>query len=115
MFVFSGWGFVIVPLCFLLGAGLGGAIDGAIESGTGQPSKVIGLLLGGIIGSAICWFWGNKINNADDDQVLVDKRTGREVVLKSRHTLMFIPVQYYAFLLLLAFAVMALGGGFPDK
>lgn len=114
MFIFSGWGVLIVPLCLVLGGGLGGLIDGLIERSTGNPSNMIGLLIGGIAGSALCWVWGNKLNAPDDDQVLIDKRTGEEIVLKNRHTFMFIPVQYFAFALLALFALMAFGG-IPDK
>ena len=41
------------------------------------------------------WFLGKHLNR-DKDEVYVNERTGKRVKMGYRHTLFFIPLQYYA-------------------
>jgi hypothetical protein len=61
-----------------------------------------------ILSAAICWFLGSYLRKKSD-RVAIDKETGREFVVNhSRHTLFFIPLQYWSPILLLI-ALVALG------
>jgi len=113
MLFFSGWGFLIIPLCALLSAISGGVLSAVIEPAAGHYSNNVGPLLGGLIGAGLCWLWGKKINKPREDRVYVNKKTGEETVVKNHHTLMFIPVQYYAIAVLGLFAVIGYNG-VPD-
>jgi len=97
MIVFwSGWGF-LVPIIGLLQLavmelvvnGLSGA-PGYYEN-HGWP-KLLGFLLGG---SSI-WLLASFLRRRDAGRVLIDKASGREMVLRRSHQFMFIPMIYWA-------------------
>jgi hypothetical protein len=60
-----------------------------------------------LVNSAIlCWFLGNHLRKKSD-RVVVDKLTGKEFVInQSRHTLFFIPMQYWGPILLVCAATL---------
>jgi hypothetical protein len=39
-------------------------------------------------------------NSPSDERVVIDKATGREFTLSSRHTLFWIPIKYWTFIIL---------------
>ncbi len=47
--------------------------------------------------AAMLWWVGRRINDPALDKVLIDPETGEQVRLAKRHTLFWIPVQWYAF------------------
>ena len=48
-----------------------------------------------LIGAAIVWFMGTHLNSRPGKKLL-DPATGQEVELKEKHTLFWLPVQYWA-------------------
>lgn len=95
MIVWSGLGFLtaIIVLACLVG------VEHATESWFNDPRyyqangwpKLAGLL----VSAVIVWFVGNYLNRRGD-RILVDPKTGEQVVLDARHTFFFIPMQYFA-------------------
>jgi hypothetical protein len=57
-----------------------------------------GIVAGFYIGGAFSWFMGNKWNNIEG-QVFVDKETNEEVEFKPNHSLFWIPMQYWGYIL----------------
>jgi hypothetical protein len=54
-----------------------------------------------ILSAAICWLLGNKLRKRPD-RIVIDKKTGKEFALnQSRHELFFIPVYWWAPILLI--------------
>lgn len=112
MIVWSGWGFVTV-LLGLGGAALGTFLDSAPTS-VGLPAQS-GLIVGWLVAAGLNWLLGTRLNNGPARE-LVDPRTGQRIILRRRHTLFWIPMQYYSALMLVlgALAVLgALGVGTP--
>ena len=90
MVVWSGYGILSAfLLVFCLGLGF------AAGSGTGIPE---GYAAGGglLIGAVLNWFMGRRFNNPANDRELVDPRTGGRVMLKRRHSLFYVPMQYWS-------------------
>lgn len=66
-------------------------------------------LLFGLAAAAAVWLVGTKLNGVPG-RLLVDPRTGQQVVLRKRHDLFFVPMQWWAIpLALLAVAVSFAG------
>lgn len=90
MIVWTGWG-ILVPFVgvFVL------AIVQFLFKGI-LPLNMASALAYAAAGAAI-WFLGKKFNK-DKGRVVIDKETKQEIFLKGRrHTLFFIPFQYWAF------------------
>ena len=95
MIVWSGLGFLtaIIVLGCLVGVEHGTESwlnDSHYYQSHGWP-KMAGLL----ISAVVVWFVGNYLNRRGE-RVLVDPKTGEQVVLDARHTFFFIPMQYFA-------------------
>jgi len=65
----------------------------------------IGLLLAGVA----VWPVAQRLNG-EPDRVLVDQATGQPVVLKCSHSLFFVPVQYWTWILGGIGLLMIIGG-----
>ena len=65
-----------------------------------------------ILSAAICWFLGSYLRKRSD-RIVIDKQTGKEIVInQSQHTFMFVPMHYWApVLLLLALILLAIEFG----
>lgn len=70
-----------------------------------------GPALGAILSAVAIWVVGNKLNSPLKNRVLVDQNTGAEVILKPEHSLFFIKMQYWAFIVG-AFGLFMLVGAF---
>jgi hypothetical protein len=105
MIVWTGLG-LILPLICLLILSLFGHVGGLV--GFPAPYK---WLLGGIFASALLWYCGAKVNDPSKDRTVVDAKTGEKLTLKKRHTLFFMPVQWWS----LAVMAMALSIAFDPK
>jgi hypothetical protein len=98
MIVFSGWGIVLVPLFGIIGFSISMALriltwgSGKVDLSPVQPLSSIYFAVGGLVAGGLCWSAGRKLNFK---RVLIDKVTGEEITLGSRHSLMLIPIEYY--------------------
>ena len=68
----------------------------------------IGPCLGCFLAAAAIWIIGNKFNSPAKNRVLIDKQTGQEILFKPDHSLFFIKMQYWAFLVGVAGVVILL-------
>lgn len=88
MIIWSGWG-ILVPLIVVPVAGFAAIAGGDDHAGTG-------LAIGLILSAVIVWIVGKKFNGKPD-RTLMDPKTGQEVVVRAtRHSLFFIPMQWWA-------------------
>ena len=94
MIVWTGFGFLVVVF-----AGVGIALGAALGA-TGLPEGVAigsGLLLGAI-GN---WFAGRALNDPARGREMIDAKTGQRILLRSSHTLFWIPMQWFSVLMVL--------------
>lgn len=105
MIIWSGWGMLSA---LIAGAGLIGSVllDPALARlGIPTPTKVI---LVWVVAAGFNWGLGTRLNNRPGRELL-DPRTGQTVILRSRHTLFWIPMQYYSVLMVLLGVLAVIG------
>ena len=98
MIIWKGWGILAV----LITAAVMLIFQGIVGAAFGDPQfykthdwpKGAALLLSGIaVYFTGCYF------NGKPGRVLIDKATGREVTLRHKHSMFFIPMEYWGFIL----------------
>ncbi|MEH3143802.1 MAG: hypothetical protein PGN34_00215 [Methylobacterium frigidaeris] len=111
MIIWSGWG--VLSALITAGAFVLSVLADLELSRRGLPgpAAVVAVWLAA---TALNWVVGRRLNGRPDRE-LVDPRTGQVVILRQRHTLFWIPMQYYSVLMLLLgalalFAAMQGGG-----
>lgn len=88
MIVWSGWGILVVLI-----AGLAAGI-GVAAGGTAHAS--LGMGLGAILGAVGIWFLGRRLNGPTSERLLVDPKTGQQVMLRCKNTLFWINMEWWA-------------------
>jgi len=107
MIIWKGLG-ILVPLLAILGS-VAGSVAGSL---LGHPSLGAGLGLGAAaIGNWFIW----KAINAKPGRVLVDPQTGQQVILKSTHSLFFIPAGFWTWPMLLFAIFLTIGASGAKK
>ncbi|MDP4026898.1 hypothetical protein Q8W71_30360 [Methylobacterium sp. NEAU 140] len=105
MIIWSGWGMLSA---LIAAAGLFGSVllDPALaHSGIPTPT---GVVLVWVAAAGFNWWLGTRLNNRPGRELL-DPRIGQIVVLRGRHTLSWIPMQYYSVMMVLLGALAVLG------
>ncbi|MGU3538044.1 hypothetical protein [Methylobacterium sp. A54F] len=105
MIIWSGWGFL--PVLF---GGLGmvaGVLLDPLLARLGLPAQS-GLIVGWLAAAAVNGWVGTRLNGGQGRE-LIDPTTGQRVILRRRHTLFWIPMQYYSVLMLLLGILAVLG------
>jgi len=96
MIVWKGWGLLalIIPLFFSL---LAGSVFDAIygESFYKNSEWAMPMILS--LSSVLLYFMGIKLNNKPG-RILIDPENNEQIELKTRHTMFWIPIQYWAFI-----------------
>jgi hypothetical protein len=86
---------VLVPILIVLLGGMG--FDAALGDGySKEHGWTMALLIA--LSAALVWLIGSKLNNRPGKE-LIDPETRQMVVLKPRHTIFWIPLQYFAIIL----------------
>ncbi|QJQ00237.1 hypothetical protein [Herbaspirillum rubrisubalbicans] len=92
--IWQGLGFLalLIPIGFSLVAQV--ATDAIFEKGfyTGHSALATVALL---ISSAVVWVVGIKLNSSPS-QLLVDPKTGQQFEFKKKHTIFWIPMQWFS-------------------
>lgn len=113
MIVWQGWGILaaLIPAALFV---LSAVLFGIGGKGTPLEHPMVGIVFTAVLSAIAVWWLGNKLNSAPGRE-LVDPQTGQRVVLRTRHTLFWIPMQWWAIPILLlggvALAGMFLGSG----
>jgi hypothetical protein len=104
--IWRGWGIlaILIPLVAL---GLGAVIGMAIAPSNGAAAGVVTAIFG-LAGSATVWVVGERLNGAPG-RLLVDPATGEKLILRSTHTLFWVPLQWWAPVAALFSIVVAIG------
>lgn len=92
MIIWKGYGILVLIIAAAIGA-LFHSIFAGIGS-NGDLGAAIGIILAGIA----IWYAGNWFNAPEKGQTFIDKKSGREVLIKPDHSLFFIKMQYWAFI-----------------
>ncbi|MCF4129594.1 hypothetical protein [Methylobacterium sp. SyP6R] len=114
MIIWSGWG-MLSALIAAAGLVVSVLLDPALAR-IGIPTPT-GVVLVWVVAAAFNWWLGTRLNDLPGRE-LVDPRTGQIVILRGRHTLFWIPMQYYPVLMVVLGILSVLGamhGGSPGR
>ena len=87
MLIWSGWG-ILVPLIMALALLLAVPFEG--------DATKYGLAFSQAVAAVAIWVAGKKLNGKPG-RIMVDQETGETVELKTKHSLFFIKMEYWAF------------------
>ena len=91
LLIWKGWGFVVLVIAVVfLAIGLG--IGGALHAATSVTNALAAIAL--VPAGAVCWFVGKRLNSKPP-RILVDPKTGGQVVLRRESTLFFVAVELW--------------------
>ncbi len=103
MIIWSGFGFLVVVFAFACSLTMNVFTNALFGSGYYQ-THAWPLALAIAIAGALTWLVGNALNRRQG-RVMIEKATGREVLLRRNHSLFFIRMHYWGpILIALAFA-----------
>jgi len=95
IFFWQGLGFlgVVIPVAVAL---LTNFLLDAIFGHGFYSSHNYSILIAMTVSALIVWFVGEKLNNSEQDRILIDQETGEKVILKNKHTFFFISLKWWA-------------------
>jgi hypothetical protein len=97
MIVWQGWGFLGLLIPVVLAAVMQILIDGLLGKGYyGAHSWISAAVVA--VAAAIVWWTGSKLAKRAGRELL-DPETGEKVLFKQAHTLFWIPLQYFGFVI----------------
>lgn len=105
IFIWTGWG-ILVLFYGLAGMLVGGIISSAVGLGSRQ---LIAVGICEVLAAIAVWFTGVRLNR-NTERRLVDPKTGQGVIIRRRHTLFWIPMQYWAPVLALIGVIVVISG-----
>ncbi len=108
--IWEGWGFLVAVFAFGISLIANLIADYTTGSRTYWATHKWPLATSLFISATVCWFVGNYLRNLKA-RVLLDPKTGREVILRQSHTFFFIPVMWWG-PILAAFGLIALAKEF---
>ncbi|GJE13613.1 MULTISPECIES: hypothetical protein [Methylobacterium] len=95
LFIWSGWGIVVIPV--VIGTAVAvGALGGSALRALGHPELTfLAVSLGLFAAAAANWIVGRRLNGRPPRE-LIDPATNQRVLLRRRHALFWVPVQYWS-------------------
>jgi hypothetical protein len=91
--IWRGYGF-LVPIITLVVT----AVVHLIVTAIFAPVQPWGICMGLLTSAVALWFAGMKFNSPSKNRVMIDKATGQEFLLTQSHSLFFIKMQYWSFI-----------------
>ncbi len=93
MIIWKGWGILAVIIAIVCSVVMQLACDAVFGAGYYKSSSWA-MPLALLLASGLIFFVGQKLNGKAA-RVVIDKETGEEYLLKSTHSLFWIPLQYW--------------------
>src|SRR5829696_7275512 len=112
MVIWSGFG-IVVPFIALLTAAMAEFIAEAITGDDHFYQQHRWLILVAMILAAALNYGFHLLLLREKGRVVIDKETGQEITLRTRHALFFIPVRWWSLIFVIVGLVLAFSGGSP--
>jgi len=97
------------PLIIAIGVFGVTSVTKALYGSTFYASHPSVFWLGLVLGGFLCWWTGVSMNN-DEPEVLEDEQTGHRVILRKKHTLYSIQMQWWGVAAMVVGAILAVLG-----
>ena len=95
LFIWSGWGIVVIPVVVGTAVTIG-ALGGLALRALGHPELTfLAISLGLFAAAAANWIVGRRLNGHPPRE-LIAPATNQRVLLRRRHALFWVPVQYWS-------------------
>jgi low temperature requirement protein LtrA len=88
MIFWKGYGYLVLVIAVVIGA-----VAAFIFSKSGSIED-LGAAVGAILSGVVIWVVSSRLNSTTKERTIVDKKTGKEVILKPNNSLLFIKMQY---------------------
>lgn len=93
--IWSGWGILAFPIVVGTSVAVGALIQSTLTA-IGHPELAFLAFSAGLFAAAVVnWLVGRKLNGQPGRE-LVDPRTQEQVILRRRHALFWIPMEYWS-------------------
>ena len=93
MIIWKGWGILAIVIAIVCSVAMQLLCDAVFGAGYYRSSRWA-MPLALLLASGIIFFVGQKLNRKPG-KVVIDKETNEEYILKSTHSLFWIPLQYW--------------------
>ncbi|KHG33023.1 hypothetical protein [Sulfurospirillum sp. MES] len=93
MIIWKGWGILAIVIAIVCSVAMQLLCDAVFGAGYYRSSRWA-MPLALLLASGIIFFVGQKLNNKPG-KVVIDKETNEEYILKSTHSLFWIPLRYW--------------------
>lgn len=106
MIVWQGLGFLVVVIafgCFLLAEVIARSVTGDLRY---YPTHPLPRLLAAAAAAGLIYALHVRLERAPG-RTVIDKATGREIVLRRKHTLFFVPIRYWSYITLFLGVLLA--------
>ena len=104
MLIWQGKGILVLVPAFLVGALFG--LTEAVTPLEGPAAGGVGMLLGGIAGAALIWWFDRWLERRNPPRILVDQQTGQQVAYRRRDSFFFVPMRFFPYV----YGALAIGG-----
>lgn len=95
LFIWSGWGILVLPIVILVAGAVTAALQTAFAA-VGHPDLAfLAITIGGLAAAAVNWIVGTRLNNRPGRE-LIDPKTNERVILRRTHRLFWIKMQYWS-------------------
>ena len=111
MIVWSGLGVLVIVIVAVVGGAVAALVGAVLGTAPAEQLGGLGFGLGGLAAAAVNWLVGRRLNSGAG-RVLLDPATGQQVVLRRRHSLFFIPMQWWSVPIAAISVVMLMSGLF---
>ncbi len=91
LLIWKGWGIVVLVIAVVFLA-IGIAAGDVVHANASLTGALMSIAL--VPGGAVCWFAGKRLD-AQPPRVLVDPKTGAQVVLRRENTFFFVSVELW--------------------
>ena len=99
MLIWSGFGFLVPVVAFLTLLVTEFSVEKITKNKNYYQENSWCILLGLVIAGAICFLISKYFDSKRVNKVYIDKETGDEIILKNKHTFIFVDIKYWPIVL----------------
>ena len=99
MLIWRGYGILVIVVAFVCYHVTRMTADYFLGSPVAHTSRPVVTLIGMILAAVLVYALNVAIERANRPQIVIDKATGKEIALISKHDLFFIPVKFWPYIL----------------